>query len=96
MATKSQWQASLYHDRSHVGTQVGHETIMSGHQLVELAAGRGVLILEAKRFARRRRPERSMNDLFIHRRQYIARARKEAGQHRVALDDCWSMRRLKT
>ena len=64
--------------RTEQRTKVGDEAIVSGEQLVELTAGRGVLILEAVRLSGGCRAERAVHDRLVDRGELVARAGKEA------------------
>ena len=66
---------------------VGDEAVVSRHQLVQLAAGREVLILEARRLARHRRAEHLGHDLVVDRGEHVARAGKEAAHRRESVRD---------
>src|SRR5205085_5302741 len=63
------------------------------HQLVELTAGREVLIFKTMRLAGPRGAERAANDHLINRRKQVARSRKEARDLREAVCDCARARR---
>src|SRR3954466_2140434 len=73
--------------------QVGHEAIVARGELVELAAGGDVLVLEAVRLPRRRRPERAGDDLGVDRGERVPGTRKETRHGREALLDRCCTRR---
>ena len=67
--------------------QVGDEAIVTRHQLVQLAAGRDVLILERLRLARLRRPEHRRHHFVVDRGKLGATPGKEARDRRKAVRD---------
>src|SRR6266542_4501520 len=87
MAADAEREPPAREQRLHQRTQVGDEPIVSGDQLVQLSAGRDVLILEAVRLAGTDRAERGLHDLIVDRSQLGARAWKEARNHREAVRD---------
>jgi len=65
--------------RTEQGTNVGDETIVADDQLVELTAGREILVLEAERLAGFRLAAGRSHDRIIDCRDDIPLARKETG-----------------
>src|SRR5687768_14334230 len=77
VACQRRWEAARGEQRAQQRSKVGDEAIVSGHQLVELASGRGVLVLEAVRLPRWVRSQRGADDVFVDRGELVARAGEE-------------------
>src|SRR5579885_1502636 len=76
----------------HQRAQVCREAVVTAHQFVELPAARRVLILKAVSLAGSHGAERAQDDLFVNRREFLARAGEEARGLRVAVRDCRRLR----
>src|SRR5262249_28042385 len=70
--------AALGEDAVEEGPQVGVEAVVPRDELVELAAGRDVLIFETGRAPGRERPDERAHELLLQRGDGVARAGKKA------------------
>src|SRR3954463_16232395 len=77
----------------HQRSNIRDEAVVPGHQLVELAAGRQVLILEARRAVWRRGSEHVGDDLVVDRGEDVAHAGKEATDAQETMIDGIGARR---
>ena len=87
MAAEAERQAAAREQLLGERPQVGHEAVVPGHELVELAAAGDVLVLEAVRLARTHGAEGAQHDLLVDRRQLVAGPRKEARHGGEAVGD---------
>ena len=87
MAGKCWRKAACGEHWPHQRPEIGNEAVVAGNQLIELTAGRRVLVLEAVRLSRRIRTKRAEYDRLVDRRQFITRPGEEPGDGRVAVLD---------
>ena len=87
MARQRRRQPSALQHRPEQRPQIGNEPIVPGDQLVQLTAGRGVLILEAVRLSGRVRTQRAVDDRLVDRSKLVAGSGKEARDRGEAVRD---------
>ena len=67
--------------------KIGDEAVVSCQELVELTAGRGVLILEAVGLSRAVGTQCAVDNRLVYRGELVARAGKEANDRGIAVGD---------
>jgi hypothetical protein len=82
-------------DASCQRAHIGDEPIVPRHQLIELSAGREILVLEARGLAGRWSAEQLGGDLVVDRREDISNPRKESRDRRKPVRDGVGARRVK-
>src|SRR5688500_9196528 len=93
MAARAEWLARAQQLSPEQRAKIGHEAIVSDHQLVELPAGRRILIFEALRLARHGRAEQLLHQLVVEAREFAATAREKTNHRRIAVIDVGGPRR---
>ena len=93
MARECRRQPAFGQDGTEKRTKIGDEAIVSCHELVQLTAGRGVLILEAVGLSRAVGTQCAVDDRLVDRGELVARAGKEANDRDIAVRDARCCRR---
>src|SRR6186713_2251954 len=94
MTADAEVESAVLHDSAHQGTNVRNKSVVSGHELVELPAGRNVLIFETLCLSLTRFAECRTNDLIVDLRQHVSNPRKKPRDHCESLFDRFCDRRL--
>jgi 23S rRNA (uracil1939-C5)-methyltransferase len=89
VTAKARRLSALGEDPVEERPEIGIEPVVPHAELVELAAGADVLILEAGGAAGRERAEQRAHELFVERGDGVARAGKKARQHREPVLDAF-------
>ena len=75
---------AVFH-RGHQGPEVGEESVVAGHELVELPASADVLVLETARLSGDRRSEHPIDHLLLDGGELVANAGEEPGDGRESV-----------
>src|SRR5215470_19724700 len=87
MAAYPKCQPASVQQRFHKRAQVGNETVVPGHKLIELSAARQVLVFEAMRFAWQDLAKRSARYFFVDRGKFVTGPREEPGHRGKSMPD---------
>src|SRR5690348_6285246 len=93
MAAEAWCAAAFAQQWLHEWAQIGDPAIVSHHQLVELASGGDVLVLEGECAAGLRLAEQALRERVVDGGEHIAGAGKESGERAIALFDGRGSRR---